>query len=184
MVKLSLQILSLLAVFIAVAMVTLRYNHLDDDGPSVLFPGGALIAGDWHSGPEPDWDFTAAIQTVELELDDSDSSRLVWIQNVDGKAYVVSGYMNTWLGRLWKHWAVEADAGSGRAVLRIGDTRYPRQLVRIHDGDVLDGIAASVIGKYLGGDPTPESIAGFRASIETGSTWAFALQPRAQEYLP
>ena len=177
-VTLSLQILGLIALFIAVAMATLRFNHRNDDGPSILFPGGALVAGELYSGPEPDWDFTADVQTVELELDDSDTSRLIWIQNADGKAYVVSGYMNNWLGQLWKDWAVEADEDSGRAVLRIGNTRYERQLVRIHEGDELDGIAESVIRKYAGGDPTPQAIAGFRASIESGGTRAFAVLPR------
>lgn len=93
-VKLSLQILSLIALFIAVAMATLRFNHRNDDGPSILFPGGALVSGDLYQGPEPNWDFTADVQTIELELDDSDSSRLIWIENADGKAYVVSGYMD------------------------------------------------------------------------------------------
>lgn len=177
-VKLSLQILSLIALFIAVAMATLRFNHRNDDGPSILFPGGALVSGDLYQGPEPNWDFTADVQTIELELDDSDSSRLIWIENADGKAYVVSGYMDNWLGRLWKHWAVEADEGSGLAVVRINGTRYERQLIRIHEGDELDGVAESVIRKYAGGNPTPASIAGFRAAVENGNTWAFALAPR------
>ena len=172
------QVVGLVVIFFAVAMATLRFENRNNDGPSILFPGGALVSGQLHTGPEPDWSFTADIQTIELELDDSDSSRLIWIQDADGKAYVVSGYMDNFLGRLWKHWAVEADEGSGLAVLRIGDTRYERQLNRIQQGDVLNGIAASVIRKYAGGNATPEAIAGFRAAIESGNTWAFELAPR------
>ena len=179
--KIVAQVLGLVVIFFVVAIGTLRFQHRNNDGPSILFPGGALVSGELHTGPEPDWSFTSDIQIIELELDDSDSSRRIWIQDADGKAYVVSGYMDNFLGRLWKHWAVEADEGSGRAVLRIGDTRYERQLVRIHEGDVLDGVAASVIRKYLGGNPTPEAIAGYRAAIESGNTWAFELAPRGEQ---
>ena len=178
LVTIFIQILGLFTIIIAVGMATLRFSHRNDDGPSVLFPGGALVTGELYSGPEPDWDFTADVETVELELDDSDTSRLIWIQNADGKAYVVSGYHSNWLGRLWKHWAVEAAEGSGRAVLRINGVRYERQLVPILEGDELDGIAASVIRKYMPMDPTPDGIAAFRASVESGGTMAFAALPR------
>lgn len=177
-VKIILQLLGILILIPAIAMATLRFQHRNNDGPSILFPGGALVSGSLHTGAEPDWSFLADIQTIELELDDSDSSRLIWIMESDGKAYVVSGYMDNFLGRLWKHWAIEADAGSGRAVLRVGDTRYERQLVRIHEGDVLDGVANSFVNKYGGGNPTPQAIAGFRGAIESGNTWAFELAPR------
>ncbi|MGM0633226.1 MAG: hypothetical protein ACQETO_08625 [Pseudomonadota bacterium] len=178
--KMVVQVLGLVVIFFVVAMGTLRFQHSNDDGPSILFPGGALVSGELHTGPEPDWSFTSDIQTIELELDDSDSSRLIWIMDADGKAYVASGYMGNFLGRLWKHWAVEAYEGSGRAVVRIDDTRYERQLVRIHEGDVLDGVAASMVRKYMGGNPTPEAIAGVRAAIESGDTWIFELAPRGE----
>jgi len=131
----TLQALGLLLLIPAVAMATLRIENANNDGPSIAFPGGTLVSGELHIGPEPDWRFTGDIDTVELELVDSGSSRLIWIQDANGKAYIASGYMQSFFGRLWKHWAVEADQGSGLAVLRIGDTRYERQLIRIHEGD-------------------------------------------------
>lgn len=176
--RVILQVIGLLLLIPAVAMATLRFENRNDDGPSILFPGGELVSGNLYSGPEPDWDFTSDIQTIELELEDTGSSRIIWILNADGKAYVVSGYMDTWLGRLWKDWAVVADEGSGEAVVRIDGTRYERQLQRIHSGDELDGVAASILRKYAGGNVTPESIARERANIEAGSTWAFRLAPR------
>ena len=172
------QVLGILLLIPAVAMATLRFENRNADGPSIVFPGGPLVSGELHRGPEPDWSFTGDIQTIELELDDSDTSRLIWVLDTDGKAFIASGYMDNFLGRLWKHWAVEADEGSGRAVIRIDGTRYERQLVRIHEGDVLDGVAASIIRKYAGGNPTPQSIAAARAGIEAGSTWIFQLAPR------
>lgn len=86
--------------------------------------------------------------------------------------------MDTFLGRLWKDWAVEADAGSGLAVVRIDGIRYPRRLERIESGSELDGVAASLLRKYAGGVVTPEGVAGVRAAIEAGSTWIFRLAPR------
>lgn len=177
-IKIILQAVGLVVLIPAVAMATLRFENRDNDGPSVLFPGGELVSGELYSGPEPDWSFTSNVETIELELEDSGSSRLIWILDADGKAYIASGYMDTFLGRLWKDWAVEADAGSGLAVVRINDTRYPRRLQRIRAGEELDGVAASMLRKYAGGVVTPEGVAGVRAAIEAGSTWIFRLAPR------
>lgn len=177
-IKLVLQLIGLVVLIPAVALATLRFENRNNDGPSILFPGGELVSGQLHSGPEPDWSFTSSVQTIELELEDSGTSRLIWILDADGQAYVVSGYMNTWLGRLWKHWAVQADEGDGLAVVRINGVRYERQLERIQSGAELDGLAASLIRKYAGGQVTPQAIAGTRAAIESGATWAFRLAPR------
>ncbi len=178
-VKIILQILGILVLIPAVAMATLRFEKSDGDGPSIIFPGGALVSGELHTGPEPDWSFTADVDTIELELDDADTSRLIWIMDAEGRAFIASGYMDNFLGRLWKHWAVDVDAGADLAVVRIGDTRYERRLVRIRKGDILDGVAASLIRKYAGGNVTPQGIAGMRAAIESGSTWIFELAPRS-----
>ena len=83
------------------------------------------------------------------------------------------------LGRLWKEWAFEADQGNNEGVLRVNNIRYPRTLVRITEGDVLNGVSAKLITKY-GGAPTasPEAIAATRAGIEAGLSWVFELVPR------
>tara|TARA_B100001971_G_C17967507_1_gene420632 strand:+ start:48 stop:320 length:273 start_codon:yes stop_codon:yes gene_type:complete len=87
--------------------------------------------------------------------------------------------MTTMLGRLWKEWAFEADQGNNQGVLRVDGVRYPRSLVRITEGDVLDGVSAKLITKY-GGAPTapPQAIAASRAGIEAGNSWVFELVPR------
>ncbi len=162
------QIIGILVLIPVVAFGTLALRHRGADGPSVLFNGGELVSGELHSGPEPDWSFTRSVGTIELQLTQSMTSRLIWIVESDGKAYVVSGYMNSFLGRLWKHWAVQANR-DGRAVLRVNGVRYPRQLVRIEQGEVLEGVAAELGRKY--NSPTT------RASIEAGDTWVFELAP-------
>ncbi len=178
--KMALQVLGILLLIPAVGMATLRFDNRNADGPSILFPGGELVSGQLHTGLEPDWSFTNDIMTIDLQLNDPLSSRLIWILESEGKIYVASGYMSSTLGRLWKHWAVDADEGDGLAVLRIGDTRYERQLVRIHEGDVLDGVAAKMLTKYSGVPaPAPSvAIAATRQNIEAGNTWIFELAPR------
>jgi hypothetical protein len=168
--KVVVQILGLVLLVPLVAMATLRLSHGSADGPSILFPGGALVSGELYQGPEPDWAFTRQISTIELQLYDPLSSRLIWILESEGRVFVASGYMSTFLGRLWKHWAVQADRGDGIAVVRIDGVRYERQLVRINEGPILDGVAAAMAEKYR----APVT----REAIEAGNTWIFELAPR------
>jgi hypothetical protein len=179
-IKIVLQVVGVFLLVPAVAMATLRYDNRNADGPSILYPGGELVSGQLHTGPEPDWSFTDSIATVDLQLNDPMASRRIYILESEGKIYVVSGYMNSFLGRLWKEWAIEADAGNDEGVLRVNDVRYPRRLVRIEQGDVLNGVAAKLLEKYSGVPaPAPEAaIAAARAGIESGDTWAFELVPR------
>ena len=60
--------------------------------------------------------------------------------------------------------------------------RYPRQLVRIKQGGVLNGVAAKLLAKY-GGVPTPvsaKSIASERAKIEDSTSWGFEFIAREE----
>ena len=164
------QLLGLIILIPFVAFSALHYQYSDADGPSILFPGGQLISGPVYNGPEPDWSFTSDIQAIELQLDESMTSRYVWAVPVNGRLYVVSSYMGSILGRMWKHWAVEADDGDGAAVVRVNGIRYPRRLIRVVQGVELDGVASVLTNKYA----TPTT----RQSIETGNTWVFQVAPR------
>jgi len=70
--------------------------------------------------------------------------------------------------------------GNNEGILRVNNVRYPRQLIRIKQGDVLDGIAAKMLTKYRGvATPvSPEAIAAERTRIEDGIVWVFELVPR------
>jgi len=54
MIRALLQLLGILILIPAVALGTLRFQNRDADGPSILFPGGELVSGELHNGPEPD----------------------------------------------------------------------------------------------------------------------------------
>ena len=122
----------LLIPFTAVATAAIKQRFAD--GPNRVFSGGPLVSGEIYSGPEPDWSFVNTIPTIEMQLLDPPKSRRIWTVEHEGKLYVWSGYMGTTVGRLWKRWPVQAER-NGKAILRINDTRYERELVRIQSGD-------------------------------------------------
>ena len=156
--------------FAALSLVALLIGARFGDGPIAIIPGGPLEAGGLVSGAEPDWTFARDVAEMELQLVEPPLSRVIWLQVYDKKLYVVSGYMNTTIGRLWKQWPAQA-LEDGRAVIRIAGKRYERQLVRIlDDRRVLEGIAAEVSRKY-GAGLTADMAA-------SGDAWFFALQPR------
>lgn len=177
--KLFLQIVGLFALLLCVTLVTLSFKHRAADGPSLLFPGGKLVSGELHQGAEPDWSFTDDVATFELETSDPVSSRTIWLMESDGKLYVGSAYMRSMLGRLWKDWAFDVEeAGARNAVARIEGVRYERELIRVMDPKVLEGVAKKSAMKYLGGE-TPGAVAQAMKSYAEGDVWVFELAPRS-----
>jgi len=153
-----------------VAIGTLAVTSRNSDPPTAFFGGGPLIAGELIRGPEPDWSFLGDVGTIDLQLLDPPRSRVVWVADYNGRAYVVSGYMGNAIGRIWKQWPVQAEQ-DGRAVVRIMGKRHERKLVRIPPGtDVIQGVSAEFNRKYRFGGPD---------SIEAGTTWLFELAPRS-----
>ena len=153
-----------------VAIVTLLVaSGYTDGASSPVFGGGALASGELVGGPEPDWSFARDLPTIELQLLNPPRSRVIWIVEHEGKPYVVSGYMGSTIGRLWKHWPAQAER-DGRAVVRIAGKRYERTLKRIKTGPEVEGVAAELRRKYRY-RVTP-------ADIEAGTTWLFELAPR------
>jgi hypothetical protein len=160
--------LGVLLLIPVVAIVTLLVASGYADGASPLFGGGELVDGELVTGREPDWSFARDLPTIELQLLDPPRSRVIWIIEHEGKPYVVSGYMSSTIGRLWKRWPVQAER-DGRAIVRIAGKRYERTLKRIKTGPVVEGVAAELRRKYR--------YAVTSADIEAGRTWLFELAP-------
>jgi len=178
MARIILQILGLLVLLLAATLITLKLKYQNADGPSVLFPGGALVSGTLYEGPEPDWSFTDDVFVIELQTEEPVSSRRIFVMESNGKVYVPSGYMRSFLGRLWKDWAFQVEDGSKLAVARINGVRYERELVRVTDPVVVEGVAEKLAQKYAGG-ATPEAVAQIMQSVADGDTWIFEMVPRA-----
>jgi hypothetical protein len=159
-------VILLVVVLILGTWVVARFS----DGPIAIFPGGPLVAGELYTGPEPDWTFARDLAEMEFALVDPPQSRTIWLEVVDGKLYVVSGYMNSTIGKLWKQWPAQAEK-DGRAVVRIDGKRYERQLRRLQgDTTLLNAIGAEVERKY--GAPLRAEAAA------SGDVWFYALEPR------
>jgi hypothetical protein len=152
---------------LAVLLVAARFA----DGPIGIIAGGAFRSGERVSGPEPDWSFVREVREVELQLLDPPRSRTTWILEHAGRVYIPCGYMDSSWGRFWKQWPLEAER-DGRAILRIGNALYERELVRIADGPLLKPLLAELARKYREGRPVPLS------AVTSGSLWLFELAPR------
>lgn len=156
---------------VVLALAILVFAARFADGPIAIIPGGTLEAGELVSGAEPDWTFAIDIPEMELQLLDPPRSRTIWLQVHDKKLYVVSAYMNSTVGKLWKQWPMQAET-DGRAVIRIDGKRYERRLVRIlDDRAVLAGIAGEVNRKY--------GLALNADMAASGDAWFFALEPKS-----
>lgn len=175
--KIMAQILGVLVLLLGATLVTLKLKHQGADGPSILFPGGQLVSGALHEGAEPDWSFTDDVFTIELETSKPTSSRRIFVMEHDNKLYVPSGYMRSFLGKLWKDWAFGVEEGNTHAVARIEGIRYERTLVREMDPGVIEGVATKLATKYAGG-ATTETVQGIAKSVLDGDTWLFEMAPR------
>ncbi len=155
---------------LVLAFVLLVFVAGFGDGPTAILPGGPLVAGEFHTGPEPDWSFARDIPVMEFQLVEPPESRTIWLQVVDGKLYAVSGYMNSTIGKLWKHWPMQAEKDP-RAVIRIDGKRYERKVVRLGPNDpALEAIASEIERKY-GAQLRAEMAA-------SGDAWFYAFEPR------
>jgi hypothetical protein len=141
------------------------------DGPLGIVAGGAFESGEGHTGAAPDWSFLRDYATVEFQLLDPPRSRTAWIMEHDNRIFIVSGYMNTWYGKLWKHWPAEAEA-DGRIILRVDGTLYPLRMERVMEGNHVRPVLDEVSRKYLGGAEVP------LREVTSENMWMFELVPR------
>ena len=109
--------------------------------------------------------------TVEFQLLNPSRSRTTFVMEVDGRIFIPSGYMNSTVGKIWKHWPMEAEK-DGRAILRVDGKLYERSMVRINEGEILDDVLAELSRKYAGGFPVST------INVDSGNLWIFELEPR------
>lgn len=160
----------LLALVAALALFAMRFA----DGPYEIVAGGPFTSGERYQGAEPDWRFLKDRQEVEFQLLDPARSRTTWIMEHDGRIYIPSGYMNTTIGKLWKHWPLEAEQ-DGRALLRVDGKLYERRLQRVREGAQLPAVLSELGRKYVGN--AEGMVEGGLAQIESGNLWLFELAP-------
>ncbi|MFM1896085.1 MAG: hypothetical protein RLZZ385_1159 [Pseudomonadota bacterium] len=150
------------------------------DGPVEFFPWFTIsIGGPFRSGtvtPSPaSWDFIRDRQEIEIQTLNPTTSRTVWVPVVDGKLYIVSGYMTSALGRLWKQWPHYL-AEDDRILIRVDDAIYEQRLRRITEGPQIVPVMAEIGRKYAGGsgELNPRSA----VAVTSGSIWLFEVIDR------
>jgi hypothetical protein len=163
-------VLALVALIVGV-LVAARFHDGPFGGALAIVAAGPFESGELHTGPEPDWSFLRDYTTVEFQLLEPPRSRTTWIMEHDNRIFIVSGYMNTWYGKIWKHWPAEAEA-DGRIILRVDGTLYERRMVRVTGGDIVVPVLAELSRKYVGGAPIPTS------EVTSDNMWMFELAPR------
>jgi hypothetical protein len=161
-----------LGLLVGGTLVAARFHDGPFDGALAIVAAGPFESGEPHTGPEPDWSFLRDYATVEFQLLDPPRSRTTWIMEHENRIFIVSGYMNTWYGKIWKHWPAEAEQ-DGRILLRVDGTLYPRRMQRVMEGDFVRPVLDELSRKYLGGAEVPMS------EITSGNLWMFELVPRS-----
>lgn len=158
-----------LAVVAVVAAVVIGARFAD--GPLGVVAGGPFTSGALHQGPLPDWSFVKDLETIEMQSLSPARSRTTWVLHQDGRIFIPCGYMNSFWGRVWKQWPIEAER-DGRVITRIDGKLYEQNLVRIKQGGILEAVLAELSRKYVG-QPIPP------AAVASGALWIFELTPRA-----
>lgn len=149
------------------------------DGPVEFFPwftisiGGPFRSGEVMASPA-NWDFIKERDEIEFQTIDPSTSRTVWVPVVDGKLFIVSGYMNSAVGRIWKQWPAYMEEDN-RVLIRIDGNIYEQRLQRIMDGPEIAPVMAEIARKYFGGSGQP--VPGSEIAVTSGSVWMFEVVP-------
>ncbi len=145
------------------------------DGPSAVIPGGAFRSGEPAPVPD-DWSFLRDRMEVEFQTMDPATSRTVWVGVHDGRLFLVSGYMTTWYGGIWKQWP-HYMGDDPRIVLRVDGSLYDLRLERVTDGPDIVPVLAEFARKYGAGDPGSVTSSD---AVTSGSVWMYEAVARRE----
>ena len=138
------------------------------DGPMEILSGGPFQTGELVAVPS-DWSFLADHTTIEMQTMRPTRSRTMWLVVHDNRLFVVSSYMNTAVGKIWKQWPTQLEENN-LALIRVDGKLYELQLVRYTEGNFIENVITQFNEKYNTSYPSD--------TVETGSTWLFELTGR------
>ena len=163
-------LMGLIAILVLGSIVFTFYMRIHD-GPIEIFAGGPFKSGDLVSGIEPDWRKFKDRDTIEFQMLEPVRSRTTWLVVYEGKLYTLSSYMNSKIGKMWKHWPHQAEK-DGRALLRIDGKIYKRQMNRVPANNAaIPTVVSEINRKYKTGTTIED--------IKANGTWIFELAPRS-----
>ena len=165
--------LVLALVLIGTGLAIFAYGMRYHDGPLAIFPGGPFKTGAVAASPT-DWSFLTDREEIEFQTLEPAQSRVVWVAVVDQRAYLVSGYMTTFVAPYWKQWPhyIKED---DRVTLRVDGKLYEQRLKRLLGHPQLAQIVTAFANKYGFADQLPEDPGDV---VRSGSTWLYEVLPR------
>ncbi|MBO6558806.1 MAG: hypothetical protein JJ957_20185 [Pseudomonadales bacterium] len=165
----------ILAVIVLAIMLFLGAMRFSD-GPYAVFSGGPFKTGELTERPD-NWNFLKGRPEIEFQTISPNTSRVVWLAVVDGRLFIVSGYMNTNFGKIWKQWPAYLEE-SDHIILRIDGKLYEQRLERLMEFPHLVELMTIFNEKYgvvLGSDI---SQAVLDQSLKNGDFWLFEVVDR------
>ena len=167
-------ILKILALAVIVVLVVLLVSTRLD-GPRGLLAGGAFQTGQQAPTP-PSWQFLEGQDTLEFQTEARERSRTVWLVVHEDRLFLVSGYMNTLLGKVWKHWPYQI-LENPNILIRDQGKIYAQQLNRIEQGQIAVDVMRKFAKKYgLANGATPDEA--LAAMLNAGDAWLFEVVSR------
>jgi hypothetical protein len=158
----------IIIVFLLIGLLLFSKRFLD--GPIEIISGGPFTSGELAPAPD-DWSFLTDRAQIEFQTLNPATSRTVWLGVHETRLFVVSGYMRTGYGAIWKQWPhyLEDD---DRIILRIDGKLYEQRLERIMSGPEITPVLSEFARKYGAGLGTDDS------TVTDGHTWMFEVVDR------
>ena len=147
------------------------------DGPIEIFTGGPFSTGTPAAAPA-DWTYLTDRDLIEFQTMDPPRSRTVWLAVHERRLFIVSGYMNSVPGAIWKQWPYYLE-DDDRIILRIDGNLYEQRLARIMEGPEVVPVLSELFRKYfaVAGVTGDDSFTGAE-TVTNGDTWMFEVVPR------
>ncbi len=146
---------------ITALLVTARFS----DGPLEIISGGPFTSGELAVTPL-DWNFLKERSTLEFQTMKPATSRTVWLAVHEGRLFIVSGYMTTGYGKVWKQWPHYL-ADDNRILLRVDGKLYEQRMQRIMTGPEVVPVLNEMARKYGTGEQSSAE------EVEQGHVWMF-----------
>lgn len=157
---------AVLVLAVAAVLGGMRFH----DGPLEILSGGPFTTGTLSPAPD-DWSFLRDRSTIEFQTMDPAQSRTVWLATFEGRLFIVSGYMRTNYGAIWKQWPHYLE-NDDRVILRIDGNLYVQRLQRIMSGPEVIPVLSEFSRKYGDGDAASAD------AVANGDTWMYEVVDR------
>ncbi|NKB34935.1 MAG: hypothetical protein GKR91_17705 [Pseudomonadales bacterium] len=162
-----------LVLAVAVFLFSMRFT----DGPIEVFTGGPFRSGELATAPS-DWSYLTDRGEIEFQTMDPARSRIVWLAVHESRLFIVSGYMNTGYGAIWKQWPLYLE-DDDRIIVRIDGNLYEQRLERIMEGPEVVPVLSELARKYFpgGGSAGADAFAAAE-TVSNGDIWMFEVVSR------